>query len=75
MLDKKMLLKVQGFNIKDLNCDGVTDAQARKMIGNAMSANVADRVLSHLLHSGGWLPALPVDRWAAQAAAGRYNFC
>ena len=45
----------------------VTDTQWRKQLGNTMSVNVVERLLSRLLPAVGLTGALP-DRWAGGEA-------
>ena len=45
----------------------MTDTQWRKQLGNTMSVNVVERLLSRLLPAVGLTGALP-DRWASGAA-------
>ncbi len=58
--------RLQGMNPDKLK-QVVTDTQWRKQLGNTMSVNVVERLLSRLLPAVGLTGALP-DRWASGAA-------
>ncbi len=56
--------QIQGFP-PDVKHDNVTDRQVAQMIGNSMSVNVLERLLSRLLVAVNLMAGPPPpDRWA-----------
>ena len=64
-IDLEEMFRFQGINSADVDWKGagVTASQMGRMLGNAMSLNVCERVLKNLLWSAGLIERL-VDRWA-----------
>ena len=66
LLNLRERCRLQGVNPDKLK-QVVTDTQWRKQLGNTMSVNVVERLLSRLLPAVGLTGALP-DRWAGGEA-------
>eukprot|EP00974_Lingulodinium_polyedra_P048161 4623501-Lingulodinium_polyedra.AAC.1 len=60
------LFRLQGIEPKDYAWEaaGVTAAQMGKMLGNAMSLNMCERILGRLIWCAGLVDRKPRDRWA-----------
>ena len=66
LLNTREKCRLQGMNPDELT-QVVTDVQWKMQLGNAMSVNVVERILSRLLPAAGLTDALD-DRWASGAA-------
>ena len=69
------VLRFQGLDLRELNRRDIPDSEVGKMAGNAMSANVLERVMTRALYHASLTPKPLVDQWEdpSYAMANRFT--